>query len=298
MRKTTLPLVRCPETGQPLRLETPTPEAEDILAGQLISPSGRVFPIVDGVPNLVYPEELLPSDEEFLQQYEGEAQRYDVMVDFLFKTFFEDEHTCRAQIAQELGVGLGDRVLEVSTGTGANLSHILEQVGPQGDVFALDLSQGMMGVARQKMAAAGAPVEFFLGNAAYLPFEDDIFDGLLHIGGLNTFGEIEKALAEMARVVKVGGKVVVSDEGMAPWLLETEYGLTQIMTNKLFAAKPPLHAIPTHARNVKVEWVVGSAFYMIVFTVGEDVPHHNLDLEIPGQGITLGDYIQGLQKKE
>ncbi len=293
MKKSTLSILRCPEIGQPLALETSSEDAEVILEGQLVSPNGRSYPIRDGVPNLVFPDELMPSDEEFLQQYEEQANQYDTMVRFLFESFFEDEEANRAQMAAMLEVEPGDRVLEVSCGTGSNLFPLWDQVRPEGELFALDLSPGMMGVARQKMDAAQIPVEFFLGNGAYLPFDDGEFDGLFHIGGLNTFGEVKKALAEMARVVKVGGKVLVVDEGLAPWLPETEYGQMLLNTNKLYEHQPPLFALPANAREVRLDWVMGNAFYLITFRVGETEPQLNLELEIPGQGQTIGEMIQG-----
>ena len=61
-------------------------------------------------------------------------------------------------------------------------------------------------------------MHFFLGNGSYLPFADGTFDSVFHFGGINTFSERKKALAELTRVVKVGGKVVIGDESMAPWL--------------------------------------------------------------------------------
>lgn len=59
-------------------------------------------------------------------------------------------------------------------------------------------------------------MEFSVGNASYLPFPDGFFDAAYHFGGLNLFTDKKRALAEMTRVVKRGGKVVAADEGLAP----------------------------------------------------------------------------------
>jgi len=276
VQQSILPVLRCPACGGTLSLETSETNISHILEGQLLCQCRRSYPISEGIPNLIYPEELSPSDKEFLQQYSKGAEEYDKQIAWLFHSFSADEHTIRAQLTELLQVRSGDRVLEVSCGTGSNLSHILTQIGSNGELFALDLSPGMLNVAKRKLTGSQSPVEFLLGNAAYLPFADGSFDALLHFGGLNTFGEVRRALAEMTRVVRVGGKLVIGDEGLAPWLSETEYGNLLLRTNTLFKHQPPLADLSPHVQDVHLRWFLGNAFYVIDYRVGDKTPELNV----------------------
>ncbi|HEV2718850.1 MAG TPA: methyltransferase type 11, partial [Thermoanaerobaculia bacterium] len=100
---------------------------------------------------------------------------------------------------------------------------------------------------------------------------------------INLFHDKAKAVAEMARVVKKGGRVVFGDEGLAPWLRETEYGKILMHSSPLYTYETPLDAVPPLARDVSVHWVIGNAYYLVAFTVGEGEPPFDLDLPIVGR---------------
>lgn len=90
---------------------------------------------------------------------------------------------------------------------------------------------------------------------------------IFHIGEINTFTEIERAFKEFVRVVKPGGNIVISDEGMAPWLLNTEYGDELVKLNGLYKEKVPLELLPQNVQDVTLRWVMGNAFYVLDFKV-------------------------------
>jgi len=115
-----------------------------------------------------------------------------------------------------------------------------------------------------------------------LPFPDGFFDAAFHFGGLNLFSDKRKALSEMARVVRLGGKVVAGDESMAPWLRETEYGKILLNSNHLYSYTTPIEFVPDCARDVCLRWILGNAFYVIDFRVAEGPPPVDLDLPILG----------------
>ena len=94
------------------------------------------------------------------------------------------------------------RVLDVATGTG---DLAIELRGRGADVVGVDFSEGMLEVARKK-----APeIEFRTGNALALDFPDDEFDAATVGFGARNFDDLDRGLAEMARVVRPGGRVVV-----------------------------------------------------------------------------------------
>jgi SAM-dependent methyltransferase len=125
-------------------------------------------------------------------------------------------------------------------------------------------------------------IEFFEGNASHLPFADGLFDAAFHFGGLNFFSDKNRALAEMTRVVRRGGKVVFGDEGLAPWLRDTPYGDTVTGLGEHYLSVPPLDALPGCAREVAVRWVVGNAHYVIEYRVGDGLPR--IDPNLPAAG--------------
>jgi ubiquinone/menaquinone biosynthesis C-methylase UbiE len=288
---TTLKLLRCPACQRELALD-PVPSGQT--SGALSCPCGRRYPIRDGFPDLRYPEQLLPSDEEFRSKYDRGAREYDAGLEWLFKSFSEDETAVRSSMVDLLELKPGARVLEIGCGTGKDSLHIAERIGREGELWALELSLGMLELARERVGQSGT--RFLLSNASYLPFADRTFDGVFHFGGLNTFGDIPRALAEMTRVAKVGAKVVVGDESVPPWLREHIFGRVLMKANPLYRHEPPLAALPIGARSVCVRWILGSAFYLVDFRVGEGAPPLDLDLPIPGKGDSLRSRYFGAQK--
>jgi ubiquinone/menaquinone biosynthesis C-methylase UbiE len=248
---------------------------------------GRSFAVVDGLPYLVHPEELLPSDLEFQQKYDKGAESYDDGLDWLWKAFAVDEGSVRSEMVGLLELAPGAAVLEVGAGTGRDSGLILERIAPGGTLVAQDLSGGMLRVARAKLAQSADQIAFVVSNAAYLPFLDGAFDAAYHFGALNTFGDIRRSLSEITRVVRPGGKVVIGDEGVAPWLQRKRYGRVLRAANPLYRHRPPLESFPENALDLRLRWLIGNAFYLIDYTVGEGPPFVDLDLPIPGRGDTL-----------
>jgi demethylmenaquinone methyltransferase/2-methoxy-6-polyprenyl-1,4-benzoquinol methylase len=82
---------------------------------------------------------------------------------------------------------------------------LARRVGPQGEVVGLDFSEPMLEVARRKAPA----IRFETGNALALPYPDDHFDAATVGFGARNFSDLRLGLAEMARVTRPGGRVVV-----------------------------------------------------------------------------------------
>ncbi len=105
------------------------------------------------------------------------------------------------------------RILDVGTGTGF-IALLLAELGHE--VVGLDISEGMLGVAREKAKKAGLDVDFQLGDAENLPFNDASFDAVICRHLLWTLPNPEKAVREWVRVVGDGGRVVVIDGRWLP----------------------------------------------------------------------------------
>jgi ubiquinone/menaquinone biosynthesis C-methylase UbiE len=109
-------------------------------------------------------------------------------------------------VADAARVEPGQRVLDVACGTGALTLAIAERAGPTGSVAALDANRDMLAVARRH----DARIDWREGNAESLPFQDASFDAVVSQFGLMFFDDKPRALAEMMRVVRRGGRIAVA----------------------------------------------------------------------------------------
>ena len=100
----------------------------------------------------------------------------------------------------------GEDVLDVGCGTGVLTRELTRHVGGNGSATGFDLSESMLGVARERCPEA----TFKQGNVVDLPFDDQIFDVVISSFMLMFVPDPEKALSEMRRVLKTGGRLVVS----------------------------------------------------------------------------------------
>jgi demethylmenaquinone methyltransferase/2-methoxy-6-polyprenyl-1,4-benzoquinol methylase len=134
------------------------------------------------------------------------ASFYDVMNSVMTAGL---HHRWRARAADLARVGPGGRVLDVATGTGDLAVELVRRVGPGGEVVGTDFSEEMLARARQKAAAGGLDIAFEWGNALELPYASDRFDAATVGFGARNFADLDRGLAEMTRVVRRGGRVVV-----------------------------------------------------------------------------------------
>ncbi len=136
------------------------------------------------------------------------APRYDLMNRLMSGGL---DRRWRRLAAAAADVSLGSRALDVCTGTGDLAFELARRVGASGAVIGVDFSEQMLERARDKGAARGSSVDFQQADALELPFPDDAFDAATVAFGARNLADLDRGLAEMARVVRPGGTVVVLD---------------------------------------------------------------------------------------
>ncbi len=209
MKLSTLDLLRCPECGGDLALRG-EPAAEILEEATLVCAGcARLYPVRGGIPSFVEPEDARIPDHRFARFYDWFSRFYGPLMKIGFLGF-GGERKARREVLDRLELKRG-RLLEVSVGTGSNLPYLFESPNI-GEVYGLDISPGQLKQCRKLIARRGWPVELFLGTAEALPFRDESFDSVLHIGGINFFSEKKRAIEEMIRVAKPGTRIVIADE--------------------------------------------------------------------------------------
>jgi SAM-dependent methyltransferase len=250
-------------------------------ADGLHCPNKHFFPYVEGsdVPVFAFqPEEV---NEYTL---EDAAAIHDNSLLWVFNTFGSDEPTLRKSLIARLHLSSGKTILVTGAGAGNDLPYLVQSLAGEGVIYAQDIAKQMLmaGVKRHgsQPDSPGVKIHFSASDATNLPFNDNVFDAAYHFGGINLFPDIRKGISEMDRVVKPGGRIVICDEGAAPWLQDTELGKMLIKNNPLYAFDVPLALLPETAREVNLSWEVGNCFYVIDYTVSDrpldiniDVPH-------------------------
>jgi ubiquinone/menaquinone biosynthesis C-methylase UbiE len=115
-----------------------------------------------------------------------------------------------ADLVEEAALRPGERVLDVACGTGIVARLAAERVGKKGSVAGLDVTSGMLEVARSATPPEVFPIRWYESTAESIPLPDDVFDVVFCQLGLMFMAEKVAALREMRRVVAPGGRVLVS----------------------------------------------------------------------------------------
>ncbi|HXK11023.1 MAG TPA: methyltransferase domain-containing protein [Vicinamibacteria bacterium] len=257
MTPETLSLLCDPLSREPLRLVHEAGAPFLVAEG-----SGRRFPIRDGIPDFLDEGDLEGPNRRYQRLYDRLAAFYDASTWLYALIKRTSEATRRREYLGDLEIQAGDRVLEVSVGTGANLRLL-----PRGaKYFGLDISRGMLHQCRKRSRRRGLDVELFVGAAERLPFRERVFDCVLHVGGINFFSDRRRAVEEMVRVARPGTKIVIVDE-------TEDFALRHEATPFARAfygsrAEPitaPADLLPAGMRGVETRLVAGGDLYCLSF---------------------------------
>jgi len=258
----TLSILCSPATHEPLRLAS-QPGPDGTLQETLVGVhSGVQFPIRDGVPVFVSESALSGLNKRYQGFYNKVARFYDPALGFLGFLAGGGEAKYRQEYLRELEIEEGDKVLEVSVGTGANLRLL-----PTGArLYGVDISWGMLTQCQRHLRKWRLQAELLLGNAEELPFQDDVFDAVLHVGGINAFNDRAKAMAEMVRVARPGTKVVIADE-TAHLMQRMRWmpGIEKLLSEFGDRFSAPTALVPPGVEQVQAREFAKQMFYCLTF---------------------------------
>jgi len=150
------------------------------------------------------------------------AGKYDLMNDLMSGGL---HRVWKAFAVALSGVRAGERVLDVAAGSGDLSRAFSKRVGPAGQVWATDINGNMLAVGRDRLLDDGMVCPAVQCDAEKLPFPDGYFDCVSVGFGLRNMTRKEKALAEMTRVLKPGGRLLVLEFSKVWKPLEKAYDL-------------------------------------------------------------------------
>ena len=140
------------------------------------------------------------------------------------------ERRYKQQCLQQLQAAEGERVLEIGVGTGECSLALARSVGDSGHVHGIDISAGMLAIARKKLARAGLAqrAEFNCADACRLPYAAGAFDAVFSSFTLELFDipDIALVLGECLRVLRPGGRLCITSlsKDARPGLMSRAYG--------------------------------------------------------------------------
>ena len=118
----------------------------------------------------------------------------------------------RREVRRRLGLSPGAIVIDIGSGPGLLATEMAAEIGPAGKVCGIDISPDMIGMSSGRpMPPGSAPVEFVKGGVEQIPYPDGTFDAAVSTQVLEYVTDIPRALAEIRRVLRPGGRVLLLD---------------------------------------------------------------------------------------
>jgi demethylmenaquinone methyltransferase/2-methoxy-6-polyprenyl-1,4-benzoquinol methylase len=152
--------------------------------------------------------------------FDSVASRYDLMNDLMSLGL---HRVWKAYTVAAAGLKPGDRVLDVASGTGDLAGAMAREVGPSGLVVQTDINEAMLQRGRDRLVDRGQVLPAVLCDGEALPFGAERFDRVTVAFGLRNMTHKERALSEMQRVLKPGGRLLVLEFSRVAKPLEKAY---------------------------------------------------------------------------
>lgn len=230
----------------------------------LTDDSGSFFPFRKDYPNFLADQQLTGLNRKFQQIYDRASAFANLGERFFSKAF--DYAKTRKNWLQGITVNPGDRVLEVSVGAGWNIRHLPRHAR----YFGMDISAGMLDHCVKNARRWGIDLQLCQANAEYLPYCDNSFDTVFHVGGINFFNDRCRAIREMVRVAKPGARIVIIDQTARDIkkqyrkipIMRRCYSDKEVDRSRLYA---PAACVPEEIRDLEVKLIDDGSMYQLSF---------------------------------
>jgi ubiquinone/menaquinone biosynthesis C-methylase UbiE len=167
-------------------------------------------------------------------------------------------NNARREVLSKLEIRDNSLILETGMGAGENLLWI-SRIAQNLTFYAIDIQKQMMKNCMRNLYRWNLPAGIYRADAEELPFKDEKFDVVFHLGAINLFSNKKKAIDEMIRVAKPGTKIVIADE------TEKAGRLFNLFTGSKERIVPPLDLIPDDMLDKQIETIWRGYGYVISF---------------------------------
>ena len=210
-----------------------------------------------------YPDFL--GDKEIIHKSKWEktirnlyAKFYTASTDFMF-FFLGGARNAREEVLNLLELKDNSTILETGMGPGDNFPLIISKARNI-KIFAIDIQRQMLIHSLRNIRKWNIDAELFRADAEDLPFRDEMFDVVFHLGAFNLFPDKKKALDEMIRVAKPGARIVIADES------EKGNKIFNMITGTKIEFVLPVDLVPENMQDLIVRTIWKGYGYVIAFT--------------------------------
>lgn len=223
---------------------------------------------IDGIPVFLNDKFVTGDNQKYMKMYDWMSKGYDLAETIVGRLKYGNAiNNMRSEIISKLEWRDNCSILYVSIGTGKDLQFIPELINKKTlDIVGADISLGMLKKCKKKYKNQ---LNLTLINccAEDLPFNDNEFDIVFHVGGINFFNDKALAIQEMIRVAKKDSKILIADETAD--FIEKQYKKSNLskkyFQGESFDFKDIETAIPSGVKDLKTELMWQNKFYCITF---------------------------------
>ena len=227
------------------------------------------YPVDNGIYTAMNADFLIGDNQKYRKMYDWMSYGYDFVEKVIGKIKYGNAvNDVRNEIISRIEWKDNSSVLYVSIGTGKDLEFIPSSINKSSlSIVGADISKGMLLRCKKKFQKTNLNINLFNSCAEDLPFRDNAFDIVFHVGGINFFNDKEKAIQEMIRVAKPKTKIIIADETSD--YIEDEYKKSMFakkyFENQSFDLKQIESLIPNSVLERKTEFLWDNKFYCISF---------------------------------
>jgi demethylmenaquinone methyltransferase/2-methoxy-6-polyprenyl-1,4-benzoquinol methylase len=166
---------------------------------------------------------MVLSRQEVQSMYQSGARHYDITT-ILFRMIGLRMKAYRTRAIEKLSLQRGNSVIELGCGTGLNFPFLMEKIGPEGRLIGIDLTRGMLDIARLKVERSGwKNVELIQSDIALYNFPEEI-NGILATGVFGYIPEYDRVIKAASQSLIPGGHIAILDgkqpENLPSWLFK------------------------------------------------------------------------------
>lgn len=258
MKPETIDILCCPQCKDDLAFAGPSDSPGNSHGSLLCRNCGKEFADAEGYYDFLGETGLKYSGKREQIVRTLYAKVYTPVNNFLF-LFCGGARNARREVMSRLDLKDNYSVLETGMGAGENYLW-MNGKAKNLQFYGIDIQKQMMEHCMENTKKWRIQAELFRADATDLPFKNEKFDVVFHLGAINLFPDKRKAIEEMIRVARPGTRIVIADE------TDKAARLFNVFTGANDKVTPPIDLVPANMVNKTLEIIWRGYGYLITFT--------------------------------